>query len=81
MRLVANRGIADNRWHWVTCQITDSQLTITIDDMAQTIDAEVGSVGNAAGVRIGASGPKPTDDQFHGVIDDVVFCLDECRLG
>ncbi len=81
VRLVANQGIADNRWHWVSCQIADDRLTIVIDDMAKTIDAEVGTVGNAAGVRIGASGPKAPADQFHGIIDDMVFCLGTCRLG
>jgi hypothetical protein len=77
-RLVANRGIADDEWHTVTCTVQDAKLTITVDDTAKSERIDVGTIDNDAEVRIGASGIEATDDQFHGAIDDVSFCLDMC---
>jgi hypothetical protein len=78
-RLVGNRGIADDEWHLVRCTVEDAKLTISIDNVEKTVQADVGTIDNDAEIRIGASGLQPTDDQFHGAIDVVFFCPDTCR--
>lgn len=76
--LEADQSIADNEWHRVSCTHADGSLTITVDEATKRMDAEVGSVRNSAEVRIGASGPAATDDQFHGTIDELTFCVPSC---
>jgi hypothetical protein len=78
VRLVGDLSIADDLWHRVNCALVSDVLTLTIDDTAKSIGADVGPVRNTAGMRIGASGPELTDDQFHGSIDNVFFCLPVC---
>lgn len=78
VKLEASRSVADDAWHLVTCGLEGNLLTITVDEDIKTVEAEVGTISNAEPMRIGASGPKSSDDQFHGDIDDVHFCLGEC---
>ncbi len=77
-KLEADQSIADDNWHSVTCHLSDDTLTLTVDESLKTMVAEVGVIENDEPVRIGASGPKTSDDQFHGDIDDVHFCAGEC---
>lgn len=77
--LVADVSIADGAWHRVRCLIQGDELTITVDETAKTVEAEVGTVDNSAELRIGASGSQRTDDQFHGTIDEVTFCVPSCE--
>lgn len=77
-KLEADQSIADDNWHSVTCHMSDDTLTLTVDESLKTMVAEVGVIENDEPVRIGASGPKTSDDQFHGDIDDVHFCAGEC---
>ncbi len=78
VKLKAEQSIADDEWHEVSCAIEDDRLTITVDGIVKTVRAEIESVRNESDLHIGASGPADTDDQFHGVIDEVRFCLGTC---
>lgn len=77
-KLSAEESIADDQWHEVMCTRDDDRLTITVDGTVRMIHTEVESIDNDADVHIGASGPADTDDQFHGEIDEVRFCLETC---
>lgn len=78
-RVYASTSIADEEWHEVWCAVDEDRLTIRVDDLTDSVVADVGTVDNDADVHIGASGPADSDDQFHGDIDSITYCSPRCE--
>ena len=70
---IANRTVADGRWHRVDCVRAGTSLTVAIDNTIVgrvTIPTSL-SVDNKDPLRIGAKGGSANNDQFNGALDDV----------
>lgn len=77
--VVASVGVADGRWHTVTCVKRDDHVAIEVDgEQRGREDVRVGSVRNDAPVRIGGKAilDAGDNDQFHGTLDDVFLHIE-----
>ena len=75
-RLVAPVGVADGRWHAVSCTRDGEVLSITVDGRTSTrrVPADL-SIVNQQPLRVGGKGTAPNNDQFAGQIDDVFVTI------
>ena len=65
-------SISDAGWSYVSCKRRGDELSITVDDGAPVVVAGAAmNIDNAMDVRIGAKGTGNSNDQFHGLIDNV----------
>lgn len=72
--VVADVGVADGRWHAVSCTKRESYVAITVDGKQRgREDVRIGAVANDAPVRVGGKAilDRGDNDQFHGALDDV----------
>lgn len=76
--VVSETSVADGSWHDVSCQRLDDKLTVTVDGDATSVSTNVGPISNGEPLRVGAAGINKGDDQFHGAIDEVRFCIPTC---
>jgi hypothetical protein len=70
---MADRSVADGRWHRVGCVREGPSLTVSIDDVpagAVSLPTTL-SVHNDDPLRVGGKGNSANNDQFNGTVDDV----------
>jgi hypothetical protein len=73
--LTADVGVADGRWHDVSCLRDGDTLIIAVDGVENgTATLPAGLVVTPGGpVRVGGKNVKPDNDQFFGAVDDVFY--------
>lgn len=77
-RVYSSRGVADGRWHTVTCVRTATAVVIEVDGVQRgRARVATGNVVNNAPVKIGAKNLRGDNDQFHGAIRSVTFHVAE----
>jgi hypothetical protein len=75
-RLTSKVGVADGRWHRITCTRIGGRLSIDVDGRAVSRRIpEALSIRNDEPLRVGGKGAGPNNDQFAGRIDDVFVNL------
>jgi hypothetical protein len=75
--LRASIGVADGVWHALLCRRTAAGVEILIDGVVRgSVAMPAVVLDSTAPVTIGAKAVAPKDnDQFHGVLDDVVMTV------
>jgi hypothetical protein len=72
IKVTSSIGIANNNWHRVNCTRGKSGVTIRVDGKLRGAEAGVvGSIANAAPIRVGAKKIAAPNKQFRGVLDNV----------
>lgn len=68
----AGPDLHDGQWHRLTCSKNATTMTVTIDGVAYTKTATIGSISNSYDMVIGA---YPSSDFYQGRIDEVSFSI------
>jgi hypothetical protein len=72
VKVSAQRSIANDRWHRMSCTRTPTKVTLWIDGKARASVAErTGWLANTSPLRIGGKNLDPSNDQYRGRIDSV----------
>jgi hypothetical protein len=72
LKVTSAVGIANNKWHRVSCTRGTTGLAIRVDSKRRGfVPGTVGVINNAAPIRIGAKKAKPANKQFRGIVDNV----------
>jgi hypothetical protein len=71
-------AVDDGAWHQVRCRVTADELAVVVDGEERAEPHDLDAISNEEPLRVGAPGVGPGDDQFHGLIDDVVVCYPRC---
>jgi hypothetical protein len=58
--------------------VTADRLVVVVDGHSRAVRQRLDAVRNGYGLRVGGPGTAAGDDQFHGVVDDVVVCYPRC---
>ncbi len=76
VKIRSSTSVADDAWHRVVCRRDADVLSIEVDGDVHRKPVVTGTVHTGLPVRIGSPGVSDTDDQFHGMVDDVVVDVD-----
>ena len=70
---IADRSVANGRWHTVDCVRDGASLTVSVDGvLAGSVSLPTTlSVYNDDPLRVGGKGSSANNDQFNGALDDV----------
>ncbi|WP_210649101.1 LamG-like jellyroll fold domain-containing protein [Nocardioides sp. SYSU D00065] len=69
-------GVADGDWHRIVCRRDGRGISIDVDGSVERRAGPSGPLETGLPVRIGSPGTGDHDDQFHGIVDDVVVDID-----
>jgi hypothetical protein len=73
---VARHGVANGRWHRVSCARTPNRVVVWIDGKrAGSASGLTGRIANNSPVKVGGKTAKPGNKQFHGRMDNVFMRL------
>jgi hypothetical protein len=76
VKAVAQRSVANGKWHRVSCARTPSGVAVWIDGKrAGSVAGVTGRIRNDGPVKIGGKKINPGNKQFHGRIDNVYLRL------
>lgn len=76
LKVRSSTSIADDAWHRVVCRRDARGISIEVDGSVHRKPAHTGPVRSGLPIRIGSPGIGDHDDQYHGLIDDVVLDID-----
>ncbi|MEQ6902478.1 LamG-like jellyroll fold domain-containing protein [Nocardioides sp. YIM 152588] len=77
LKVHSDVSIADSAWHRVVCSRDADGIGIDVDGVVERTEGATGEVSSEYPIRIGSPGVHPTDDQFHGRVDDVFLLVGE----
>jgi len=72
LKVVSSVGIANNKWHRVSCTRGKYGLALRVDGHVRGgLTGQAGFISNAAPIRLGAKKITAPNKQFRGVLDNV----------